>query len=441
MDHKFERRSAEHISKTKLTSAWILEGCSVDIRELKVVRSELDLFLAEFDDCIKTRASRAHLRTYVGGQVSSLPRKSIEPIALDAGVPPRSLQEFLGLHRWDHEAMRERVQTRVVKRHADPNAIAVFDETSFAKKGEKTAGVQRQYCGSLGKTENCVVTVHLGYVAGEFHALIDGDLYLPEETWDSDRARCRAAGIPDSVIYRPKWQIALDLLRRARSRGVVVKYATGDEGYGRYPEFRANLDDMNVCYVLEVPVSVRGTPANANDESRVRSVETLWLRGGPSWNLFHVKDSDKGPVVWEARATRFVPWNGGWREQECWLLVARNVLDGEEKYFLSNAPADATPEDLLHVAFSRWHIERIFEDSKGEIGFGHFEVRNYQPLIRHLILSMVSLLFLEEQTERLRGGKSVVERVAGASCGRGAAGRECVGDRTHAATPQGCGQD
>lgn len=441
MSHKFGPNIAELTSRSKLTSARFLEGNCVDIRVLKTVRTELDRFLAMFDDCIKTRASQVHLRTYVGGQVSDLPRKSIEPIALDAGVPPRSLQEFLSLHRWDHEAMRDRIQTMIAERHADPNAIAVIDETSFAKKGNKTAGVQRQYCGSLGKTENCVVTVHLGYVADDFHAMIDGDLYLPEESWDADRDRCRAAGVPDSVTYRSKWQIALDLLRRARSRGVVFKSVAADEGYGRFPEFRAQVDDMGLCYVVEVPVSVKGTPAGANEESRIRRVDELWHRGGPSWDLFHVKDSDKGPVVWEARATRFVPWTGGWREQEVWLLVARNVLDGEVKYFLSNAPKDTTVEELLHIAFSRWHIERIFEDSKGEIGFGHFEVRNYLPVIRHLILSMVSLLFLEEQTQRLRGGKSVVERVPSAGCGRSAIGREYGGVRTHASTPQGCNQD
>ena len=124
-------------------------------------------------------------------------------MALEAGVAPRTLQEFLGLHQWDHEKMRRRVQQIVARDHADENAIALIDETSFAKKGNKTVGVQRQWCGSTGKTDNCVVSVHLGYATGNFHALLDGDLYLPE-SWHADRQRCREAGIPDEVVYRPK---------------------------------------------------------------------------------------------------------------------------------------------------------------------------------------------------------------------------------------------
>ena len=189
----------------------------VDIEDLKSVRRNLTGFLKPFAGCVKTKRSRAHPRTYVQGQISDLPRKSVEPMALEAGVAPRTLQEFLGLHRWDHEAMRRRLQRIVMRGHADDHAIAVVDETSHVKKGDKTAGVQRQYRGATGKKDNCVVTVHLGYAAGDFHALLDGDLYLPEESWDADRQRCRAAGIPGVVVYRPKWQIALDLLGQTMS--------------------------------------------------------------------------------------------------------------------------------------------------------------------------------------------------------------------------------
>ena len=183
---------------------------SVSIEDLKGVRGHLTEYLKGFRSCMKRKCNRAHLRVYVQGQISDLDRKSVEPIALAAGVAPRTLQEFLGIHLWDHEAMRRRVQRLVMRDHADDNAIAIIDETSFVKQGDKTAGVQRQYCGTLGKKDNCVVTVHVGYAAGDFHALIDGDLFLPEASWDGDRARCREAGIPDEVRYRPKWQIALD---------------------------------------------------------------------------------------------------------------------------------------------------------------------------------------------------------------------------------------
>lgn len=430
-----------------------------DIRSLK---RHLDRFLNRFDDCIKTAPSRAHLRTYVGGQVGGLERKSVEPIALAAGVAPRTLQEFLSLHRWDHEAVRRRVQEVVARDHGDENAIGLIDETSFLKKGSKTAGVQRQWCGCAGKTDNCVVTVHLGYAAGDFHALIDSDLYLPEESWHNDRERCREARIPDEVVYRPKWQIALDLLDRALANGVRFKWLAADEAYGNVLAFRRGVAERGMAYVVEVPKSQWGwtrrpkaavperEAATGRPPSRPRldagtpasrRVDALWKRGGPSWECFHIKNTGKGPVVWEARVTRFFPSEDGLPGEECWLIVARNVLDGELKYFLSNAPADTPPEVLLHVAFSRWHIERVFEDAKGQVGFDHFEVRNYLPLMRHLILSMVSFLFLIEEARKLAKKKSGVVRPPGAPGHRGAARREDVGPGAQAAARRGRGEN
>jgi SRSO17 transposase len=274
-----------------------------------------------------------------------------------------------------------------------------------------------------------VLTVHLGYAAGDFHALVDSDLYLPKETWHEDRARCRDAHIPDHVVYRPKWRIALELLDRATQNGLRFKYLVADEFYGGVPDFRDEVAKRGLLYVLEVPRSVAGWVDTTSLEKRCahgriphpKRVETLWKRGGPSWQRFHVKNTDKGPEVWEARVVRFIPGPNGIPREQCWLLVARHVLTGEMKYFLSNAPQDTAPEILLHVAFSRWHIERLFEDGKSHIGLDHFEVRNYQPVIRHLILSMLSLLFLVEQTHRLREKKSALDGAPSAHGHRSAA--------------------
>jgi len=414
----------------------------MEIADLKKIRRHLGRFLKQFDDCIRTKPSRKHLRTYIRGQVSDLERKSVEPIALKAGVAPRTLQEFLGLHKWNHPQMRRRVQEIVMRDYADENAIAIVDETGFAKKGKKTAGVQRQWCGTTGKKDNCVVTVDLGYSAGDFYALIDSDLYLPEETWHKDRQRCRKAAIPDEVVYRPKWQIALEELKRAITNGVRFKYLTADEAYGKCAAFRREVGECGLTYVIEVPCSTAGwikkprviSPGeyDGSGRRRVRSylapgsrksrpVAKLWQRGGPHWQAFHIKDTEKRPAVWEVRAIRFFASEDALPGEEGWLLVARNVVDGEIKYFLSNASADVSVEVLLHVAFSRWHIERAFQDAKGQVGMDHFEVRRYLPLTRHMILSMVSLLFLAKETKRLRGEKSMVESAPSANGRRGAA--------------------
>jgi len=365
----------------------------MDREVLESVQSELDSYLGEFHDCFRSQPSRTHMGTYVKGQLGPLQRKSVEPIALKAGLPPRTLQQFLGAHRWDEAAMGTRVREIVARDHAHEIAIGVIDETSFSKKGGKTVGVQRQWCGETGKVDNCVQTVHLSYVGDKFATPIDGDLYLPQ-SWVQDPERCAEAGVPTSVAFRTKLQIALDLVDRSRRDGIELSWITTDEFYGRAPVFREGLSERGLRFVLEVPVDIMGwTPRGLARKRQHRRVDEMFKRGGPSWINYHVKDSTKGPVVWQVRATRFIP-HAGTEVCELWLLIAHNPLTGELKYFLSNAPEDTPIETMLAVAFARWNVERNFQDSKQEIGFNDFEVRTYTALQRHLALSMVSHLFL-----------------------------------------------
>ena len=373
----------------------------MDHEVLKSVQGELQSYLGEFDDCFPSKPSRTHMATYVKGQLGPLKRKSVEPIALKAGLPPRTLQQFLGAHRWDESAMRTRVRTIVARDHAHETALGVIDETSFAKKGDKTVGVQRQWCGETGKVDNCVQTVHLSYVAGEFATPIDGDLYLPK-SWAEDQERREEAGVPDEVRFRTKLQIALDLIDRSRRDGIELAWITTDEFYGRAAVFREGLEARGLLFVLEVPIDLMGwTPRGLARKREHRRVDEIFKRGGPSWIDYHVKDSTKGPVVWQVRATRFVP-HAGTEWCELWLLIAFNPLTGELKYFLSNAPEDTPITTMLTVAFSRWRVERNFQDSKQEVGLNDFEVRTYTALQRHLALSMVSHLFLVRATRILQ---------------------------------------
>lgn len=345
--------------------------------------------------------------------------------------------------KWDEQAARDRLQRRVARRHAHPDSVGVIDETSFHKQGNKTACVQRQYCGSRGKLDNCVVSVHLGYVAGDFHSLLDGDLFLPEETWHENRSRCRAAGIPDDVVYRSKWQIALEQVRRALGNGVRFSWLTFDEGYGGKPPFLRVLDGLGQNYVAEIPANftgwtrppevlyrehsrdkgpgrrpklprlkVRNTPA-----AEVRNILTFSpVLREVSWERYHVKDGTKGPMAWEAKRIPFwIKDENGLPSRPHHLIVARNVFKPEEvKFFLSNAPASTPVETLLLVAFSRWRIERLFEDSKTELGMDHFEVRQYPSIVRHLILTCISHLFLAEFCLAHRGEKARADLLPGA---------------------------
>jgi SRSO17 transposase len=411
----------------------------------------LTRYLKQFDDCFSQRQTRAHFSTYVEGQLSDLGEKSCEPIALAAGIPPRNLQEFLSTYKWDEDRTRNRLQGIVIRDHSGRNSVGVIDETSDVKNGDKTPGVKRQWCGTVGKTENCIVTVHLAYAAGDFHCLLDGDLFLPKD-WSDDRARCRAAGIPDDVVYRPKWKIALELFDRARDNGVTFDWLTFDEGYGGKPEFLRELQGRKQCFVGEVPTTFTGwlheprvtkrpfrrakgrgrkTPRTVAGSRAAISVENMLkyspeLRDQP-WVRYRVKDGEKGPMVWEVKHLRItVKDEKGLPGMRLHLVVARNALDPTEiKFFLSNAPADVSVQTLLLVAFSRWRVERCFEDQKQEVGLDQWEGRHWLGLKRHLILTSVSYLFLVRVREQLRGEKSRVDRVPGAY-GGGITGAELV---------------
>ncbi len=411
----------------------------MDADQIRRLKPMLTRYLKRFDDCFARRDTRAHFPVYIEGQLSDLDAKSCEPIALHAGVAPRTLQEFLAHYQWEEDRLRERLQGIVIREHAAPNAIGILDETSDVKKGDKTPGVQRQWCGTVGKTENCIVTVHLGYATGDFHCLLDGELFLPK-SWAEDRQRCREAGIPDEVDYRPKWQIALDLYDRAGQRGVTFDWLAFDEGYGGKPPFLRGLQGREQPFVGEVPTTFSGwilAPQVTKQpfrrgRGRGRKTPRLMAGSRPAigvgkmlkysptlrdqpWKQYRVKDGQKGPIVWEAKHTRItIKDEDGLPDMELHLVVARNVLDVEEvKFLVSNAPPETSVQSLLLVGFSRWRVERCFQDQKQEIGLDQWEGRRWLGLKRHLILSCVSYLFLARVREKLREKKTRTDRMPG----------------------------
>jgi SRSO17 transposase len=403
---------------------------SMDADTILRIKPQLTRFLHQFDDCFGRITTRRYLDLYVQGQLGDLPRKSVEPMADYFDQPPRNLQQFLGLFRWDECRLRDRLQQHIARHHPHRHSVGVIDETSFVKKGRKTACVQRQHCGAAGKVENCVVSVHLGYAVPDdgprgFHTLLDGELYLPEQTWHDDRQRCREAGIPDEVVYRGKHQIAFEQYQRAVSNGVRFTWLTFDEFYGRSRGFLRRFEACGQDYVAEVPADFTvwtrapevlyrdhardkkpGRPRRCprlkvkhNPRAEVRNVlrHSPIMRQAP-WQTYHVKDGTKGPMVWHAKHIQvYLPDEQGLPAGPYHLLVAQNVLNPDEvKFFISNAPPATAAPTLLKVAFSRWTIERIFEDAKAELGMDHFEVRRFTAIQRHLLLSCLSHTFLAE---------------------------------------------
>jgi len=402
--------------------------------QIRSLQPALAALLERFRPCFKKEQTFRHWERYLLGLMADLKRKSIEPIALAAGVAVRTLQEFLAFFDWDDPRVNRLLQQLVMDEHACEGAIGVLDGSGHAKQGHQTPGVQRQWCGETGKVDNCVVGQHLLYTdnhsTNPFNCVLASDLYLPK-SWDEDRERCRRAKIPDEVTYRPKWQMALDQVAQAQRNGVRFSWVTFDEEYGHVPMFWFCLDALGQRGIGEVPRNFLCWPTlphcqslqKAHAAKRVDNVcRHSPLFASKSWRRVTIKDATHGPVIWEVKAQRVhlmdtstgAPYP---TDRKYWLIVARNPATEEIKYFVSNASALATFQEMMVAAFARWHVEKWFERAKQEAGFGAFEVRTYRSLVRHWLCSRMVMYFLAAQTQRLRGEKS--EDYIGASGGGG----------------------
>lgn len=393
--------------------------------QIRSMQPALVALLDHFRGFFNREGTFGHFQKYLLGLMADLKRKSIEPIALAAGVPVRTLQEFLAFFVWDHDRASAQLQRLVMDEHGCRKAIGVIDACGHPKRGDQTPGVQRQWCGESGKVDNCIIGQHLLYTTNDaknpFSCVLASDLYLPK-SWDEDRERCRAAGIPDTVVYRPRWQIALEQVRQAIGNGVRFAWLTFDEEYGHIPPFWFELDKLGQWAIGEVRPNFFCWPTlpaytSPRSEYGAKRVDNV-CRFSPMyrkkrWRRIRVKDATRGPVIWEVKADRVhlvdaspadnnasVP-----TDRQYWLIVARNPATGETKYLVSNAPRSVNLEEMLAVAFSRWHVEKWFERAKQEAGFGAFEVRTYTSLIRHWLCSRIAMYFLADQTTRLRGEK------------------------------------
>jgi SRSO17 transposase len=396
-------------------------------QQLEALGPALDHFLQPYLFCCGYTQSFAHLHTYCKGLLSDLQRKSVEPMARAAGCAVRTLQEFLRDHLWYFAQVRQQLQAHVADLlptlpDDDLGTVGLIDETSALKSGTKTPGVQRQYLGCVGKLANGIVTVHLGVCKGRYKTLCDAELYLPKE-WAADRARRAAAGIPEDMVYRPKWKIALEEIDRAVAQKVPLDWLTFDEEYGKAPEFITGLDDRTLSFVGEVPkilscLAATGVPSRPAAAVKGRPAVEV-VQHSPAFRKQRFRkvkltQQTGGQQVWEVKAAQV--WqmqDGAWSQRTYWLIWAKNVASGEEKYFLSNAPTTANVERLVRVAFRRWNVEHSIRVAKSEIGFTHYEGRNYTALLRHQTLCLLMLSFVAEHTERLRGEKPGTDDGAG----------------------------
>lgn len=403
--------------------------------QIRSLQPALAALLEYFRPCFPKANTFAHWQRYLLGLLADLKRKSIEPIALAAGAAVRTLQEFLSTFEWDDARVNRLLAQRVVDLHGSDTAIGVLDASGHVKQGDKTPGVQRQWCGEVGKKENCVVGQHLLYTNNDpqnpFTCVLASDLFLPE-SWANDWDRRREAKIPEDLVYRPKWRIGIDQVEAAIGQGVRLSWLTFDEEYGSVPAFWFELDRLGQRGIGEARANFTCWPTWPHYRSQQKAHASKQVdnvcRYSPvfrdqEWKRVHIKDTTRGPMIWEVKAARVhlvdsstVPSRP--TDRQYWLMVARNPRTREYKYFVSNAAKKTRLEEMLTVAFARWHVEKWFERAKQETGFGAFEVRTYQSLIRHWLCSRMAMYFLAEQTERLRGEKSADHAGAGGGGGQ-----------------------
>ena len=357
---------------------------------------------------------RENATTVIRGLLSGLERKTCEPIAIEAGLPRKPIQFFVGAGKWDDEAVMAELRTHVREELAEADGVVVVDPSGFPKKGTESCGVDRQWCGRLGKVDNCQIGVFLAYAAKAGYAPLDRQLYLPED-WADDEARRAKCHVPPEVKFQETWRIALDLLDRSLP-GLPHGWIVGDDELGRASQFRSALRGRTERYVLDVPCNTtvrdlerRRPPRKKAGVGRKREVPFVradaWAAGQPEsrWERITVRDGEKGPLVVDAMSVRVRAKEGGRIGPEERLLVIRPVGESRIDYALSNVGPEVPLAEVVRVRRQRHRIEEVFGTGKGEVGLDHYEVRSWVGWHHHMTLCLVAIWFLCLERRRVGG--------------------------------------
>lgn len=348
-------------------------------------------------------------RVVLQGKLSNLERKTSEPIAYQAGLQRKPVQHFVGAGCWDDESVMVELRQHVAEALADPDAVLVLDPSAFPKSGSDSCGVDRQWCGRLGKIDNCQIGVFLGYVSSAGQALVDRKLYLTKE-WAEDPRRRKKTHVPASVQFQESWRIGLDLIERT-GPDLPFAWVAGDDEFGRCTALRAELRRRGRQYVLDVPCNtlIRDLveiPTENHRRPPWRRVDA-WAQAQPQsrWRKLHLGAGSKGPKVVRALEawvqTKDEDGRVGRRER---LVVIRTVnAEPQCWYTLSHAATEIPLATVVQVHGRRHGAEELFRAGKGEVGLGHYEVRSWVGWHHHMTLSLLALWFLQLERNRLGG--------------------------------------
>ena len=402
MDQRFDTRLREMLAQAEVASD-LIDG----------VLSRLETFVHPFSASLGEPEQKRHTVEYLAGLLSQLDHKTGEGIAYRHDQPRQGIPKFIGPVPWQDQPLLTTLATQVGDDLGEPDGVIVFDPSAFAKKGTKSVGVARQWSGRLGKLDNCQVGIYMAYVSSKEHAIVNTRLYLPEE-WTKDRSRCKAAGVPKTIQFRTRHQLALEMLDE---HGLLLPHAwvAGDDEMGRPLHFRQDLSDRGQRYLLAVPshTLVRDLDA-APPEDAGRGKHPMnpfvrvdrWCGRLPetAWTTIEVRDGEKGPLmvdVVKCRVRARTP-TGGTGPEELLFVTRERQSDGTFKhdYYLSNAAADTSLKELARVAKAAHRIEECFHRAKSEAGLGDYQVRSWMAWHHHQTLALLAAWFLNQETRR-----------------------------------------
>ncbi len=402
MERRYEARLEEMLEDAEV-SPEILEG----------MLNRLETFIEPFAEALDEPAQRRHALEYTTGLLSDLKHKTGEAIAYLHDQKRQGIQKFIGHVPWDHQPLFATLADQVGEQLGEPDAVLVFDPSGFAKKGVKSVGVARQWCGRLGKVDNCQVGVYMAYVSRKEHAIVNTRLYLPEE-WAQDRGRREEAGVPETIQFQTRHGLALEMLEECRGR-LPHAWIAGDDEMGRPSGFRQELRTQNERYLLAVPSNllirdIEVTPPGYSGRGRHPQVPftrlDCWCRALPesAWTRIDVRDGAKGPLVIEAVKRRIQARTdtGGTGPEELLFVTRGRQADGTYKhdYYFSNADPGTSLKELARVAKAEHRVEECFERAKGEAGLADYQGRNWIAWHHHQILALLAAWFLTQETRR-----------------------------------------
>jgi SRSO17 transposase len=402
MERRFELRLKE-----------LLEDAVLDPRIPEGMLDRLERFVRPFAASLMSDEQRQHAWEYVAGLFSDVKRKNAETIAYFHDQDRQAMQKFIGQSPWDDRPLIAELARQVGVELGEPDGVLVFDPSAFQKQGKESVGVARQWCGRLGKVDNCQVGVYLGYVSRKEHALVDVRLYLNEE-WAKDKPRRKKCGVPREIRFQTRHGLALEMLAE---HGPVLPHAwiTGDDEMGRSTAFRRQLRAREERYLLAVPSNtlVRDLeakpPAYSGRGRRPQAPFTRvdrWCEGLPeaAWATIDVRDGAKGPLVVQAVKTRVLAKTDRRRNgPEETLVVLREAQDDgtmKHDYYLSNASPETALKEFARVAKAEHRIEECLERAKSDTGLAQYQVRHWIGWYHHQTLSLLAAWFLTQEDRR-----------------------------------------